>query len=160
MEQGRKVVHVYTDGACEGNPGPGGWGFYIAGKEEVKRFGGEKRTTNNRMEMLAVIKALEFVQPGDHTDTTYTVYSDSEYVVKGITQWINGWKRYGWMTKSKTPVKNDDLWKQMDVLKTPNVNFQHVAGHQGIPGNEEADALAKQGVQLYNASSGEEPPHY
>lgn len=147
-------IKVYTDGACHGNPGgPGGWGYFMqmSNGSEVRNCGGEKKTTNNRMELMAAIKALESLKGGDVKQVV--VYSDSKYVVQGISSWINGWKRNGWKSASKQPVLNQDLWKQLDAARSDlTVRFEHVPGHSGIPGNEEADRLANQGLQQANPS--------
>ena len=138
------VVELYTDGACKGNPGPGGWGALIrAGGEERELCGGESQTTNNRMEMLAVIEGLSALAPG----TRVRVYTDSQYVQKGISEWIHAWKRRGWKTADKKPVKNVDLWMRLDdVARSHRVDWQWVKGHAGHPENERADALANKGI--------------
>ncbi|MDP2257743.1 MAG: ribonuclease HI [Polaromonas sp.] len=142
----QKVV-IYTDGACKGNPGPGGWGALLTMGDTVKElFGGEMGTTNNRMEMTAVIEALTALK----RPCCVTLYLDSEYVRKGITEWIHGWKIRGWRTAAKTPVKNVDLWQRLDALITLSghvVSWHWVKGHAGDPGNERADALANKGVE-------------
>lgn len=142
----QKVV-IYTDGACKGNPGPGGWGALLTMDDTVKElFGGELGTTNNRMEMTAVIEALTALK----RPCRVTLYLDSEYVRKGITEWIHGWKVRGWRTAAKTPVKNVDLWQRLDALITlsgHDVSWHWVKGHAGDPGNERADALANKGVE-------------
>ena len=142
-----KVV-IYTDGACKGNPGPGGWGVLLqAGDARKELFGGERETTNNRMELQAVIEALVALKrPCD-----VTLYLDSQYVRKGITEWIHGWKAKGWRTASKEPVKNVELWQQLDALVSGaghRIDWRWVKGHAGDPGNERADALANKGVEL------------
>jgi len=139
---------IYTDGACKGNPGPGGWGALLAaGNVEKELFGGELNTTNNRMELLAVIEALAALKrPCD-----VTLYLDSQYVRKGITEWIHGWKAKGWKTASKEPVKNVELWQRLDELvhrSGHRIAWHWVKGHAGNAGNERADALANQGVRL------------
>ena len=141
-------VVIYTDGACKGNPGPGGWGALLAsGNVEKELFGGELNTTNNRMELLAVIEALAALKrPCD-----VTLYLDSQYVRKGITEWIHGWKAKGWKTASKEPVKNVELWQRLDELVHRGghrIAWHWVKGHAGNSGNERADALANQGVRL------------
>ena len=141
-------VVIYTDGACKGNPGPGGWGALLqAGSAQKELFGGELGTTNNRMELMAVIQALAALKrPCD-----VVLYLDSQYVRKGITEWIHGWKAKGWMTASKEPVKNADLWKQLDALVQGSghrIDWRWVKGHAGDPGNEHADSLANKGVEL------------
>lgn len=141
-------VVVYTDGACKGNPGPGGWGALLTMAGVTKElFGGEAQTTNNRMEIMAVIQALTALKRPCHV----TLYLDSEYVRKGITEWITGWKARGWRTAAKTPVKNVDLWQQLDALvgsSGHHIDWRWVRGHAGDPGNERADALANQGVAM------------
>ncbi len=140
-----KVVTIYADGACKGNPGTGGWGAWLqAGEVEREIFGGEANTTNNRMELRAVIEALASLK----RDCDVIVYTDSSYVQKGISEWIHGWKRNGWRTSDKKPVKNDDLWRALDVLAQQHrVDWRWVKGHSGHPGNERADALANKGVE-------------
>ena len=143
----RQPVVIYTDGACKGNPGPGGWGAVLtAAGVEKELFGGELGTTNNRMEMTAVIEALTALK----RPCAVTLYLDSEYVRKGITEWIHGWKARGWKTAAKAPVKNVDLWQRLDALVSASehtVDWRWVKGHAGIPGNEHADALANKGVE-------------
>jgi len=140
----RPAVIVYTDGACKGNPGPGGWGAWLRnGEHEKELFGGERQTTNNRMELTAVIEALTSLK----RSCDVTIYTDSEYVRKGITEWIHGWKLRGWKTADKKPVKNADLWQRLDALRDlHHVDWRWVKGHAGDPGNERADALANRGV--------------
>jgi len=135
---------IHTDGACKGNPGPGGWGALIEGDGRVEElFGGETPTTNNRMELTAVIRALEALEPGADVD----LYTDSQYVKNGIQTWIHGWKRNGWKTADRKPVKNADLWRELDVLNARHtVRCHWVRGHNDHPGNERADALANRGV--------------
>ncbi|MES3009663.1 MAG: ribonuclease HI [Pseudomonadota bacterium] len=141
-------IEIYTDGACKGNPGPGGWGVLLkSGGTEKELFGGELQTTNNRMELLAVIEALSALK----RPCQVTLYLDSEYVRKGITEWINGWKARGWRTAAKQPVKNVDLWQRLDAVVSSNghvIDWRWVKGHAGDPGNERADALANRGVAL------------
>jgi len=139
-------VVIYTDGACKGNPGPGGWGVLMqAGPHTKELFGGERETTNNRMELTAVIEALRALKrPCD-----VTLFLDSEYVRKGITEWIHGWKAKGWKTSTKQPVKNVELWQALDALVSGaghRIEWRWVKGHAGDPGNERADALANLGV--------------
>ena len=137
-------VQIFTDGACRGNPGPGGWGALLRfGGEEKTLFGGEQDTTNNRMELTAVIEALGALKrPCDVTLT-----SDSTYVLKGVQEWMPNWKKRGWKTASKKPVKNVDLWKKLDVLIVEHkIDWQWVKGHSGHPENELADQLANQGI--------------
>jgi ribonuclease HI len=139
------VVLIYTDGACKGNPGPGGWGAVVKtplGEREL--CGGEPQTTNNRMELTAVIRALETLAPRSEA----AVYTDSQYVQKGISEWLHDWKRRGWRTADKKPVKNVDLWQQLDRLASAHrVAWHWVKGHSGHPENERADALANRGVE-------------
>ena len=141
-----KII-IYTDGACKGNPGPGGWGVILrsAGHVEKELFGGEALTTNNRMEMTAVIEALSALKrPCD-----IALYIDSKYVLQGITEWLAGWKAKGWKTAAKQPVKNVDLWQKLDALVNTSghtIEWCWVKGHAGDPGNERADALANMGV--------------
>jgi ribonuclease HI len=137
-------VIIYTDGACKGNPGPGGWGAWLrSGEHEKELFGGEAQTTNNRMELRAVIEALSALR----TRATVVVYTDSAYVKNGITGWIHGWKAKGWRTADGKPVKNVELWQQLDRLAAGHeVSWRWVKGHAGDPGNERADALANRGV--------------
>jgi ribonuclease HI len=139
-----RVVEVYADGACKGNPGPGGWGvLLVEGGSERELHGGEPATTNNRMELTAVIRALEALPHGSRV----RLYTDSQYVQKGMKEWIHDWKRRGWRTADKKPVKNDDLWKHLDELaRNHQVEWHWVRGHDGHPGNERADALANKGV--------------
>ncbi len=140
-------VEIYTDGACKGNPGPGGWGVLLkSGTTQKELYGGEPITTNNRMEMMAVIQALEALK----RPCAVTLYLDSQYVLKGITEWLPGWKAKGWRTASKQPVKNVELWQRLDALLLQGghkVDWRWVRGHNGDPGNERADALANLGVQ-------------
>lgn len=140
-------VQIYTDGACKGNPGPGGWGVLLrSGAVEKELFGGEPNTTNNRMELMAVIEALSALKrPCD-----VTLWLDSEYVRKGITEWIHGWKAKGWRTAARQPVKNAELWQRLDALVEQGghrIDWRWVRGHSGDPGNERADALANRGVE-------------
>ena len=137
-------IEIYTDGACSGNPGPGGWGVLMKWNGHEKELcGGEPETTNNRMEMQAVIEALKALKKTSEV----TIYTDSKYVMQGITEWIEGWKAKNWKTAAKKPVKNVDLWQEIDSLvNTHTVNFVWVKGHDGNPGNERADELARQGI--------------
>ena len=139
------LVELFTDGACSGNPGPGGWGVLIRwGNHEKTLCGGEKETTNNRMELMAAIQALESLTRGVNA----TLFTDSKYVKDGITQWIVNWKCNGWKTAAKKPVKNVDLWKRLDgALERHTVEWQWVKGHAGHVENERADELARQGLQ-------------
>ena len=139
-------VVIYTDGACKGNPGPGGWGAWLkSGTSEKDLFGGELNTTNNRMELTAVIEGLAALK----RPCKVLLYLDSQYVRKGITEWIRGWKAKGWVTASKEPVKNVELWKRLDALvneRGHQIEWRWVKGHSGDPGNERADMLANKGV--------------
>lgn len=139
-----EAVVIYTDGACKGNPGPGGWGALLRwGEHEKELFGGEALTTNNRMELTAVIRALELLKRSSRVE----VHTDSQYVQKGISEWIRGWKTRGWMTADRKPVKNADLWQVLDALAAQHqISWHWVRGHAGHPGNERADALANKGV--------------
>jgi len=138
------IVDIYTDGACKGNPGPGGWGALLRFKEsERELFGGDPATTNNRMELQAVIEALSALR----RPCRVRVHTDSRYVQQGITQWIHNWKRRNWRTADKQPVRNADLWKRLDELAAlHDVEWIWVKGHAGHDGNERADALANRGV--------------
>ena len=146
-----KVVHIYTDGACKGNPGPGGWGALLAWNgTERELFGGEPATTNNRMELTAVIEALAAL----NRPCRVVLHTDSQYVQKGITEWINGWKARGWRTAAKEPVKNSDLWKKLDeIVRSHDIEWIWVKGHAGHAGNERADALANRGVASLGESA-------
>ena len=139
-------VQIYTDGACKGNPGPGGWGAWLkSGATEKEIFGGELNTTNNRMELEAVIEGLAALK----RPCKVLIYLDSQYVRQGITEWIHGWKAKGWRTASKQPVKNVELWQRLDKLVHETghqIEWRWVKGHSGDPGNERADALANKGV--------------
>ncbi|MGB7816466.1 MAG: ribonuclease HI [Methylotenera sp.] len=142
-----QLVEIYTDGACKGNPGPGGWGVWMLynGKEKTL-YGGETLTTNNRMELTAVIRALEALK----RPCNIKLYTDSSYVQKGISEWIIGWKARNWRTADKKPVKNVDLWKSLDVLANQHsIEWIWVRGHDGNDGNERADELANQGVAAF-----------
>ena len=140
------VVVMYADGACKGNPGPGGWGVLLqSGGREKEMFGGESQTTNNRMELTAVIEGLLSLAGGSKV----RVYTDSQYVQKGISEWIHNWKRRGWLTVDKKPVKNVDLWKKLDeTARAHQVEWHWVKGHVGHPENERADALANKGIEV------------
>jgi len=139
-----KIVEIYTDGACRGNPGPGGWGVWLkyAGIEK-ELYGGEKESTNNRMELMAAIQALEVLtQP-----CSVKLYTDSKYVLQGITEWMANWKKRGWKTAAKKPVKNEDLWRRLDTaIEKHTINWSWVKGHSGNEGNEKADELANMGI--------------
>jgi ribonuclease HI len=139
-----QVVEIYADGACKGNPGPGGWGALLrAGGVERELYGGEPATTNNRMELTAVIRALESLK----RRCRVRLYTDSQYVHKGISQWIHDWKRRAWRTADKKPVKNVDLWRRLDELAAAHdVEWHWVKGHAGHPENERADALANRAI--------------
>ena len=140
----KKTVTIYTDGACSGNPGPGGWGALLQyGDAEKELSGGEVETTNNRMEMMAAIKALEALK----TSCIVHLYTDSTYVKDGITQWIFGWKKNGWKTAAKKPVKNADLWQMLDAqTRRHEVSWHWVKGHDGDERNERVDALARNAI--------------
>ena len=141
------TVVIYTDGACKGNPGPGGWGAILRSEDgqEKELWGGERETTNNRMEMMAVIEALRALKG----PVQARVHTDSQYVQKGISEWIHGWKRRGWKTANKEPVKNEDLWREMDRLAAQHkIEWIWVKGHAGHAENERADDLARRGVDL------------
>ena len=137
---------IYTDGACSGNPGPGGWGVLMQfGSAEKELYGGEKETTNNRMEMMAAIEAIKAVKSGYQGQIT--LWTDSTYVLKGITEWIHGWKRRGWKKADKKPVVNADLWRILDDLNQKHtIEWKWVKGHAGVDGNERADELARKGI--------------
>ena len=139
-----KTVTLYTDGACKGNPGKGGWGVLMRyGSHEKELFGGEAHTTNNRMELTAIIQGLAALK----RPCAVVIYTDSQYVKNGMEQWIHGWKKNGWKTAAKQPVKNEDLWRQLDQLAAQHqIQWQWVRGHAGHAENERADALANQGV--------------
>lgn len=143
-------VTIYTDGACRGNPGPGGWGAWLQfGEHQRELFGGVANTTNNRMELTAVIEALRALNRPIAAD----IYTDSQYVRKGMTEWLVGWKQRGWKTAARKPVKNDDLWRELDALaQTREITWHWVKGHSGDPGNELADSLANRGIDELLAS--------
>lgn len=140
------VIDIYSDGACKGNPGPGGWGaLLLAGSYRKEICGGEPDTTNNRMEMTAVIRALEQLKQPSRV----RVHTDSQYVQKGVSEWLAGWKRRNWRTAAGQAVKNQDLWRELDALsKMHSIEWKWVKGHAGHPENERADALANQGVSV------------
>ena len=141
-------VEIFTDGACSGNPGAGGWGAVLRWRDSERELkGGESETTNNRIELMAAIKALESLDRPVKVD----LYTDSTYVQKGITEWIHSWKRRGWKTASRTPVKNEDLWRRLDnAIQHQDVSWHWVKGHAGHEGNERADALARAGLSEAN----------
>jgi len=145
-------VVIYTDGACKGNPGPGGWGALLQyGRRERELFGGESHTTNNRMELIAVIRALESLK----RSATVEIYTDSQYVKNGIETWINAWKRNGWKTSGRKPVKNADLWVELDrLVREHEITWHWVKGHADTEGNQRADALANRGVEALRAAAG------
>ena len=148
-------THIYADGACRGNPGPGGWGVLLqAGKAKKELCGGEAHTTNNRMELTAVIRALEALK----RPVAAHIHTDSQYVHKGISQWIHAWKRNGWKTADKKPVKNADLWQILDALaQRHEITWHWVKGHAGHPGNERADALANRGIDELPVRPADDP---
>ena len=138
-------VVIYTDGACSGNPGPGGWGVVLQwqGKEK-ELYGGDELTTNNRMELMAAIQALEAL----NRPSRVRLHTDSTYLLDGITKWIAGWQRNGWRTSAKKPVKNEDLWRRLiEAMNSHEVSWLWVKGHAGDEGNERADALARRGIE-------------
>ena len=150
------ITQIYTDGGCRGNPGPGGWGVVLqAGSAEKELWGGEANTTNNRMELTAVIRALEALT----RPASVQIHTDSQYVQKGISQWIHNWKRNGWKTADKKPVKNADLWQELDrISQQHRITWLWVKGHAGHPGNERADTLANRGIdELLAASASRQP---
>ncbi len=141
-------IDIFADGACKGNPGPGGWGALLqAGGQEKELFGGKPLTTNNSMELTAVIEALAVIK----SPSEIHLHVDSQYVLKGMTEWLPGWKKRGWKTASKEPVKNEDLWRLLDAAVNQaghTVHWHWIKGHSGHPGNERADALANKGALL------------
>ena len=139
-----EIIEIYTDGACRGNPGPGGWGaLMISGKHRKTIHGGETNTTNNRMELTAAIKALNALKGARKV----LLHTDSTYVMNGINDWLPRWKVRGWKTAAKKPVKNQDLWQALDeAIALHEIEWKWVRGHSGVPGNEEEDALANQGI--------------
>lgn len=141
-----KIVYLFTDGACKGNPGAGGWGVLLRyGTHEKELFGGERHTTNNRMELMAVLAGLQALT----RRSTVEICTDSQYVKNGMESWIHGWKKNGWKTSNRQPVKNEDLWRQLDsVVAQHDVRWRWVKGHAGHVDNERADALANRGVAL------------
>jgi ribonuclease HI len=146
-----KVV-IHTDGACSGNPGPGGWGAVLHyGGKQKELSGGDLQTTNNRMELMAAIQALEVLTRPCKVE----LHTDSQYVQKGIHEWIHGWKKRGWLTADKKPVKNDDLWKRLDAARARHdVDWRWIKGHAGHEFNERADALARRGMEETLAAGG------
>lgn len=143
-EPAKPDITIYTDGACSGNPGPGGWGaILISGEHRKELFGGERETTNNRMELMAAIEALDALKRSSNV----VLHTDSTYVKDGITKWIHGWRRNGWRTAAKKPVKNSELWQRLDeASKRHDIDWRWVKGHAGHPENERADELARSGV--------------
>jgi ribonuclease HI len=143
------VIEIYTDGACRGNPGPGGWGALLkSDKSEKELSGAEPATTNNRMELTAVIRALEALK----RPVQARLYTDSEYVRRGITEWLPAWKSRGWRTADRQPVKNQDLWQQLDELAARHeIEWRWVPGHAGVPGNERVDRLANEAIDALQA---------
>jgi ribonuclease HI len=143
------IVEIYTDGACRGNPGPGGWAALLSfGEIEKELAGAEVLTTNNRMELTAVIRALEALKK----PSAVRVFTDSEYVRKGITEWVKGWKARDWKTSDRKPVKNRDLWERLDELAAGHqIQWQWVRGHSGVPGNERVDRLANEAIDAMRA---------
>ena len=141
------IVTLYTDGACRGNPGPGGWGVLLEYEGHRKElYGAEAHTTNNQMELMAAISGLEALTK----PCSVVLYTDSTYVMKGITEWLEGWKKRGWKTAGKKPVKNVELWKRLETAtERHEINWKWVKGHSGDPGNEAADALANRGIDEY-----------
>jgi ribonuclease HI len=149
-----KHIEIYADGACRGNPGPGGWAaLLIFGDHRKEISGSEKLTTNNRMELLAAISALETLKK---PRTTARVYTDSQYVIKGISEWVANWKQRGWKTADKKPVKNQDLWERLDKLaEQHNLEWHWVRGHSGVEGNERVDQLANEAIDAMLSGSQE-----
>ena len=145
------IVEIYTDGACRGNPGPGGWGALLSsGEHERELSGAEPLTTNNRMELTAVIRALEALKRPSEA----RIYTDSEYVRRGITEWVKSWKARGWKTADRKPVKNQDLWERLDALAAGHkIDWRWVKGHSGVPGNERVDRLANQAIDAMRGGS-------
>jgi len=144
-----KHIIIYTDGACRGNPGPGGWGAVLRfGQHEKQLFGGQAETTNNQMELLAAIKALQALTEPCKVD----LYTDSQYLRKGVLEWMSNWKKRGWKTSAKQPVKNQQLWQELDaVIGNHTISWHWVKGHAGDEGNELADALANRGIDQLKA---------
>jgi ribonuclease HI len=149
-----KHVEIYTDGACRGNPGPGGWGvLLISGEHRKELSGSEAHTTNNRMELMGAIRGVEALKkPG----TIARIYTDSQYVIKGISEWVAAWKQRGWKTADKKPVKNQDLWERLDALAEQHeLEWHWVRGHSGVHGNERVDQLANEAIDAMLAGSHE-----
>lgn len=147
-----KHIEIYADGACRGNPGPGGWGvLLISGEHRKELSGSEPHTTNNRMELLGAIRGIEALKnPG----TTARIYTDSQYVIKGISEWVANWKQRGWKTADKKPVKNQDLWERLDAIaEQHNLEWHWVRGHSGVEGNERVDQLANEAIDAMLAAS-------
>jgi ribonuclease HI len=151
-DEDAQLIEIYADGACKGNPGAGGWGVLLRGAgSEKELLGAEAQTTNNRMELTAVIRGLEALK----RPCSVVVYTDSQYVQKGISEWIRGWKRNGWRTADKKPVKNADLWRQLDELAAGHtISWRWVRGHSGNPGNERVDALANKAIEELRKGAG------
>ena len=145
------LIEIYTDGACRGNPGPGGWGALLSSGEHMKELSGaEPLTTNNRMELTAVIRALEALKRPSEA----RIFTDSEYVRRGITEWVKSWKARGWKTAERKPVKNQDLWERLDALAAGHqIEWRWVKGHSGNPGNERVDRLANEAIDAMRASA-------
>jgi ribonuclease HI len=145
------VIEIYTDGACRGNPGPGGWAaLLLLGEHERELSGAEALTTNNRMELTAVIRALEALK----RPVAARIYTDSQYVRRGITEWLSSWKARDWRTADRKPVKNQDLWQRLDeVSASHRLEWHWVPGHAGVPGNERVDRLANEAIDALNARS-------
>ncbi|MFM8758642.1 MAG: ribonuclease HI [Methylophilaceae bacterium] len=148
-----QAVTIYADGACKGNPGPGGWGVWLRmGEHQRELCGGEAMTTNNRMELMAVIEGLKALK----RTCEIAIYTDSVYVQKGMTEWIHAWRQRGWRTSDKKPVKNEDLWRELDQLAQGHqIQWHWVKGHAGHPGNERAEALANEGFEKVLAQAKE-----
>ena len=151
-----KHIEIYTDGACRGNPGPGGWGvLLISGEHRKELSGSEPHTTNNRMELMGAIRGVEALKkPG----TVARIYTDSQYVIKGISEWLAAWKQRGWKTADKKPVKNQDLWERLDALAEQHeLEWHWVRGHSGVHGNERVDQLANEAIDAMLAGSQDAP---
>ena len=144
------MIQIYTDGACRGNPGPGGWAaLLMLGAHEKELSGAEEHTTNNRMELTAVIRALQALK----RPVTARIYTDSQYVMRGIMEWLPAWKARGWLTAGRKPVKNQDLWERLDALSAQHrLEWQWVKGHAGVPGNERVDLLANEAIDAMQHS--------